>query len=45
MDKYLIHQVGGSHHPEWWVPAEDLEELNSNVVGLIEVIGQYRENT
>jgi hypothetical protein len=45
MDKYQIQQVGGSHHTEWWVPAEDLEELNSNIVGLIEVIGEYRENT
>jgi hypothetical protein len=27
---------------EWWIPAEDLEELNENIVGLIEVIGEYR---
>ena len=27
---------------EWWIPADDLDELNSNIVGLIEVIGEYK---
>ncbi len=44
MDRYSIEQVGASHHTEWWVPAEELEELNKNIVGLIEVIGEYRES-
>ena len=42
MARYSIHQVGNKHHTEWWIPAEDLEELNDNIVGLIEVIGEYR---
>lgn len=42
MDRYEIQQVGGRHHTEWWIPAEDLEELNNNIVGSIEVIGEYR---
>ncbi len=42
MDSYQIHQVGGKHHAEWWVPAEDLNKLNDNIVGLIEVIGEYK---
>jgi len=42
MDRYEIQKVGGSHHTEWWVPAEDLEELNDNIVGVIEVVAQYR---
>ncbi len=41
MDRYAIHQVGASHHTEWWVPAQDLEELNANIVGEIEVLGEY----
>ena len=28
-------------HTEWWVPAEDLEALNDNIVGLIEVIREF----
>ena len=42
MDRYPIQQVGTSHHTEWWVPAEELEQLNDNIVGLIEVIGEHR---
>jgi hypothetical protein len=42
MDRYEIHRVGGSYHNEWWIPAKDLEELNANIVGLIEVVGEYR---
>jgi hypothetical protein len=42
MDKYQIQKVGGEQHTEWWIPAEDLEELNYNIVGRIEVIGEYK---
>jgi hypothetical protein len=41
MDNYEIQQVGTSHHKEWWIPAEELEGLNDNIVGLIEIIGAY----
>jgi hypothetical protein len=41
MSRYPIHQVGASHHTEWWVPAEELEALNDHLVGVIEVIREY----
>jgi hypothetical protein len=41
MDRYRVEKVGGAHHTEWWVPAEDLEELNRNIVGSIEVVGEF----
>lgn len=41
MDRYPVQQVGAGHHTEWWVPAEDLEELNLNIVGQIQVIGKF----
>src|SRR5512143_2258093 len=34
IDRYPVHQVGGQDHLEWWIPAEDLEALNDNIVGL-----------
>jgi hypothetical protein len=40
--RYDIHTVGASIHQEYWIPAEELEEFNRNIVGLIEVIGEYR---
>lgn len=42
MDKYEVQQVGAGHHTEWWIPAEELDALNANIVGKIEVIGEYR---
>lgn len=40
--KYDIKCVGSTQHTEYWIPAEDLDELNANIVGEIEVIGEYR---
>lgn len=42
MDRYQVQKVGGAIHTEWWIPAEELEEMNDHIVGLIEVIGEYR---
>jgi hypothetical protein len=41
MDAYPVQRVGAAHHTEWWIPAADLELLNLNIVGKIEVIGKY----
>jgi hypothetical protein len=41
-ERYEIHCVGASHHLEWWIPAEDLEDLNDNIVGLIEMVGKLK---
>jgi hypothetical protein len=40
--RYPVQTVGGSIHKELWVPAEDLAELNRHIVGLIEVIAEYK---
>jgi hypothetical protein len=42
IDKYPVQQVGDSYCTEWWIPAEELAELNHNIVGFIEVIGEYQ---
>ena len=41
MARYRIEQVGASYHTEWWVPAAELEELNDNIVGTIEVVREF----
>ena len=41
MDRFEIHQVGAPEHQEWWIPAEDLDELNANIVGYVEVIAEF----
>ncbi|NDV60383.1 ADP-ribosylation/crystallin J1 [Bacteroides sp. 519] len=37
LKKYEVHNVGGFIHNELWVPAEELEEFNANMIGNIEV--------
>jgi hypothetical protein len=42
--RYEQQQVGAAVHRELWIPAEELVELNRNIVGLIEVIAEYKPN-
>jgi hypothetical protein len=42
LQRYDVHTVGNARHQEYWVPAEDLAELNANLVGPIEVIAEFR---
>lgn len=42
IERYEVQVVGGSQHQEYWIPAEDLTELNENIVGRIEIVGEYR---
>ena len=43
MDQYEVQQVGVSHHTEWWILAGKVDDMNANIVGKIEVIGEYRK--
>ena len=40
-EKFKAHKVGNSTHLELWVPAEQLEEFNSHIVGKIELIKEF----
>jgi len=42
LDRYEQKTVGGEAHREYWIPAEDLDEFNRNIVGTIEVIAEFR---
>ena len=42
LDKYQIQIVGGEICEEYWIPAEELEEFNRNIVGKIEVIAEFK---
>ena len=41
LKKYQIEKVGMNHHLEYWIPAEDLEEMNNNIIGKIELINSF----
>lgn len=41
LDRYPVRQVGGRTILEYWIPAEDLPELNANIVGRIVVVEEF----
>lgn len=41
LDGYQVQQVGAAIHLEYWIPAEELENFNQNIVGEIEVIDTF----
>jgi hypothetical protein len=42
LDRYPVRKVGASVHLEPWVPAEELEAFNHQIVGRIEVVAEHR---
>ncbi|WP_184542517.1 hypothetical protein [Mucilaginibacter sp. FT3.2] len=41
LTKYNVENVGGPIHNELWVPAEELEEFNDHIIGVIEIIHSF----
>jgi len=39
--KFKVETVGSHVHQELWVPAEELDEFNRNIVGQIEVVREF----
>src|SRR5438477_11070951 len=39
--KYEVHVVGKSSHQEYWIPADELAQLNENIEGAIEVVSEF----
>lgn len=42
LDRYEVQQAGGQTILEYWIPAEDLADFNQHIVGLIEVVSEFR---
>jgi hypothetical protein len=42
MQRYPIQKVGGRDHLEYWIPADELEQFNAQIVAAIEVVAEYR---
>jgi hypothetical protein len=42
VDRYQVQQAGGQTILEYWIPAEDLDDLNKHIPGKIEVVVEYR---
>ena len=42
LSRYPVQQAGGRTILELWVPAEELAEFNTHIVGTIEVVHEFR---
>lgn len=44
LQRYDVQQVGGNTILEYWIPADELDEFNANIVGRIEVVAEYPDS-
>ncbi len=45
LSEYNIETVGAKDlHEEYWIPSEDLENFNDNIVGTIEVTREFTKS-
>jgi hypothetical protein len=42
LSKHDVQVAGGKAHSEYWIPAEEIDEFNAAIVGLIRVVAEYR---
>ena len=45
LSKFKVEKVGLDHYTELWVPAEELEEFDSEIIDRIKVIEAYNSNS
>jgi hypothetical protein len=41
LNRYEVHSVGSVRHQEYWIPAEELAEFNSHIVGKIVLVATF----
>jgi hypothetical protein len=41
LKKYEVRDAGGRQYQEYWIPAEDLTDFNSALIGDIEIIAEF----
>ncbi len=45
LSQFEVQKVGGATALEYWIPAERLTEFNENIVGLIEIVSTYKNDS
>lgn len=41
LEQFAVQVVGGSQHAELWIPAEELANFNTHIIGKIAVVDSY----
>jgi hypothetical protein len=44
LDRYTPQAAGGRAHLEYWIPADELPGFNDAIVGLIELVAEFRRS-
>jgi Asp-tRNA(Asn)/Glu-tRNA(Gln) amidotransferase B subunit len=44
LEQFQVQTAGAWVHQEYWIPAEELEEFNRHIVGLIEVVSKFESS-
>jgi hypothetical protein len=42
LKQFPIQTAGTRIHQEYWIPAEELDEFNRHIAGLIEIVAEFR---
>ena len=42
LSQFTVQTVGSRIHREYWIPAEGLAEFNRHIVGLIEIVNEFK---
>jgi hypothetical protein len=45
LKQFPVQIAGSCVHQEYWIPAEQLEEFNRHIIGLIEVVSEFSGKT
>jgi hypothetical protein len=44
LSRFDMQRAGGQEHAEYWIPAEQLDEFNRHIVGMIEVVAEFHKD-
>jgi len=44
LSQFHVQEAGGREHTEYWIPAEQLDEFNRHIVGMIEVVAEFHQD-
>ncbi len=45
LKRFPVQMAGSRIHSEYWIPADQLDEFNRHIIGLIEIVSEFRSKT
>jgi hypothetical protein len=44
LEQFPVQTAGARIHQEYWIPAEGLAEFNRHIIGMIEIVSEFKGN-